>query len=168
MSHWRLFVVCLESVLLSNSGWGSVAIVKAHLVDSLGVITETQLTAFLALSHITPGPLGFYLVFVGYAITGMSGALVALATLSLPSLLVIPIVRLIDRGKSVPWLRGAIAGVIVASAALMLSTAAQLSPGFRASPSTAGIAAVCVIALAATSLPSFVVVLLAALAGMVL
>lgn len=167
MSHWTFFLVCLESVLLSYSGWGSVAIVKAHLVDGLGLVTETQLIAFLALSQVTPGPLGFYLLLVGYSITGVSGALVALTALILPSLLAIPVVRMIDRGKDVPWLKGAMAGVIVSSAALMLSSAGQLASGTLASPATAGIAVVAFVLLAASPLPSFAVVACAAVAGLV-
>ncbi len=154
--------------MLSFSGWGSVAIVKGHLVDGLGLITEPQLTSFLALSHVTPGPLGFYLLLVGYAITGVSGALVALTALILPSLLVIPVVRMIDRGNDVPWLKGAIAGVIVSSAALMLSSAGQLASGTLASPAAASIAIVAFVLLAASPLPSVAVVTCAAVAGLVL
>jgi chromate transporter len=168
MNAWVLFGLLLESVLLSYSGWGSFAVIHAALIEARGLITDEQLTTFLALSQITPGPLGFYLLFVGYSVHGLAGVAMAWAALALPSLLVVPILRLVNQHSNVAVVKGAATGIIVASAALMLATASQFIPQLMASPLPVGIALVSIVALLTSRIPSFVVVLVAAALGMIL
>lgn len=165
MNPWVLFGVLLESVLLSYSGWGSVAVIRSALIEARGLITDDQLTIFLALSQITPGPLGFYLLFVGYSVRGLAGAAIAWTALALPSLLIVPILRLVNQHSNVAVVKGAATGIIVASAALMLATASEFTPQLMANPLAAGTALVSMAALVTGRIPSFVVVLIAAAVG---
>ena len=166
MSSGELFVVFVQSVCLSFSGWGSVAVVRESIVKEHALITDSQLSSFLALSQITPGPLGFYLLFVGYTVNGIVGLTLAWLALALPALLVVPIHHLlsVNTGR---WLKGAATGVIVASAALMLSSAWSIAPSVLTSTASWTIAALSLLVLFTGRVPSFVVVILAAITGTV-
>lgn len=167
MSSGELFGVFLQSVCLSYSGWGSVAIVRESIVQDHGLITDTQLTSLLALSQITPGPLGFYLLFVGYTVKGWLGLVLAWGALLLPALLIVPIHHFIERNTG-RWITGAASGVIVASAALMLSSAWSIAPSVLTSVGSRAIASFALLLLLTGRVPSFGVVILAAIAGIVL
>lgn len=167
MSSGELFIVFLQSVCLSYSGWGSVAIVRESIVEDHALITDAQLTSFLALSQITPGPLGFYLLFVGYTVKGLAGLILAWLALIVPALLIVPIHHLLQRNSG-RWVKGAASGVIVASAALMLSAAWSIAPSVLTSFSSWAIAAVALLVLSTGRIPSFGVVILAAIVGILL
>ena len=166
MSSGELFSVFLQSVCLSYSGWGSVSLVRESLVDGHALITDRQLSSFLALSQITPGPLGFYLLFIGYTVQGIVGLALAWLALLLPALLVVPIQRLfqLHAGR---WVKGAANGVIAASAALMLSSALSIAPNVLTSARAWTIAVLGLLAVSTGRIPSFGVVLLAGAAGMI-
>lgn len=166
MSSYALFLVFVQAVLLSQSGWASVAVVRDALVEQRAILTDGRLTAFLALSQVTPGPLGFYLLFVGYSVHGWMGVLAAWLALMLPSFLVVPIIRVIERQQHAQWLRGATTGVVVGSAALMLLTARTLAQTAVPSPMHIGIAIVAIVALTAWRMPSLVVVALGGAVGL--
>lgn len=166
MTQLGLFLLLVQAVLLSHSGWASVAVVRQALVEQHAILTDARLTTFLALSQITPGPLGFYLLFVGYSVQGWIGALSAWLALVLPSFLVLPIMRLVERRQHVEWFRGATVGVVVGSAALMLSTAVTLAKTVAPTPPLMVVALVAMLLLTVGRVPSFAVVVLAALAGL--
>ena len=168
MSTWALFVMFLQAALLSSSGWGSVALVRASVVERHALVSDDQLVTFLSLSQITPGPVGFYFLFVGYAARGVAGAALAWLALVLPSFLVIPIQGLISRGADLPGLQGAVNGIVAGSGALMLATAIQLTPEALDRPVLLAVAVSSFVGLTAGSLPSFVVVVCAAIAGALL
>ena len=165
MSTGALFLVFLQAVLLSQSGWASVAVMREALVEQRALLSDSQLTAFLALSQVTPGPLGFYLLYIGYSVHGWIGALAAWLALVVPSFLVVPIIRLVERQQRGAWLQGATTGVVVGSAALMLHTARTLGDVAITSPALGGLALVGIAALTLFRVPSVVVVVLSSLAG---
>lgn len=165
MTHWALLLVLVESVIFSYSGWSSVAVIRAALVEKQGLLTDAQLMSFLAISQITPGPLGFYLLFVGYSVRGVLGLGMAGAALVLPSFLVVPVLKILDRGEQHAWLSGAATGVIVTSAALMLGTASDLAPRSVTSLLHLGIATLSFAALISGRVPSFAIVGIAASVG---
>ena len=166
MSSGELFFVFLESISLAYSGWGSVAIVRESIVEDHALITDVQLASFLSLSQVTPGPLGFYLLFVGYTVKGVIGFALAWVALLLPALLIVPIHHLLQVHAS-RWVKGAASGIVAASAALMLSTAWSIAPQVLTSTLSWTIAAVALIVLSTGRVPSFGVVIVAAITGMI-
>lgn len=165
MTHWALLLVLAESVVFSYSGWSSVAVIRTALVERHGLLTDAQLMSFLAISQITPGPLGFYLLFVGYSVRGLLGLGMASAALVLPSFLIVPVLKILDRGEQNARLSGAATGVIVTSAVLMLWTAADLAPRSMTSSLHLGIAALSFAGLVSGRIPSFAIVAIAAFVG---
>ena len=89
----------------------------------------------------------------------------AWAALALPSLLVVYLLRFIDGHANVAAVKGAATGVIVAPAALMLATGAELSARVVVSPVLAGVTLTSLIVVATGRVPSFIVVLAASAMG---
>jgi chromate transporter len=54
-------------------------------------LSDEELNSALAISQASPGPLGLYIVVVGYFVAGLSGALAAALALASPAILAIPV-----------------------------------------------------------------------------
>jgi chromate transporter len=141
MTPLALYWLFLRAVLLSFSGLATVPVVRDALVLRQGLLTDAQLNDAIAISQASPGPIGMYVVLVGYFITGVSGAIAGVLALMTPALLAIPISRLVLRGRSAA-LQGACSGIVIASCALMVGTGLRLIP--QAAPSLPYLAVVVV------------------------
>ena len=124
MTSLALYWLFVRAVLLSFSGFATVPIVRDALVIDHRLLTDAQLNDAIAISQASPGPIGMYMVIVGYFVSGWQGALAGALSLATPALLAIPIARLVLRGQSA-LLEGACSGVIIASCALMTATGHQ-------------------------------------------
>jgi chromate transporter len=113
--------------VLFGSGYVLLAFLRADLVQRLHWLTEAQLIDAIAVGQVTPGPVFTTATFIGYVLSGPSGALVATAGIFLPAFIFVAL-----SGPLVPRLRassGAAAfldGVNVASLALMAVVTVQL------------------------------------------
>lgn len=70
-----LYLTLLKATALSFSGFASVPVLREDLVVARGVLTDEQLNSAIAISQASPGPLGLYLVAVGYFVAGFAGAI---------------------------------------------------------------------------------------------
>jgi chromate transporter len=127
--------------------------------------TTTQ-NAAIAIGQTSPGPLGPYVVIVGYFVGGMPGAIAGMMALATPAELAIPISRM--RGGNASAIRGAGIGLLNASSVLMLTTGAQLVPETTPNIPLVAVAIAGFGLLATGRVPPALVVVLAALVGLVL
>ena len=166
VSALALYWLFLRAVLLSFSGLATVPVLRDALVLDHGLLTDAQLNDAIAISQASPGPLGMYVVLVGYFLSGVSGAVAGVLALLTPAFLAIPISRLLLRGHSAT-LRGACSGVVIASCALMLTTGLRLIP--QATPSVMYLVVVVAgaVAVALTTIKPVWVIVLAAGIGLV-
>lgn len=118
MSLVELFELLLRAVTLSFSGFGSVPVVQEGLVRH-GWLTAEQLSSAIAISQVTPGPLGLYVVSVGYFVNGISGAVAGMVALGLPSLLSVWIEKVMALGPA-ETLKRIAAAIIIAAAMLLI------------------------------------------------
>ena len=126
MSVIALYWLFQRAVLLSFSGFATVPLLRDALVVNHRLLTDAQLNDAIAISQSSPGPLGLYVVVVGYFVAGLAGAAAGVLALVAPAFLAIPIARLVLRGKS-GVLKGACSGIVIASCALMLATGLRLA-----------------------------------------
>jgi chromate transporter len=86
-------------------------------------ITELEFSNLMALTQMTPGPIGVNgATFFGYRLAGLPGAIAASALLLLPgSLLVYAALRSLDKFSEVRVVKGILCGAKPASVALMLA-----------------------------------------------
>ena len=119
---------------LALQGFGGVLpVAQRELVDRLHWLTPAQFLELLSLSQVLPGPnivnLGLIL---GDRFLGWRGALAAAAGLLLaPTGVVLVLAVSAAQLRDVPEVAGALRGMGVVAAGLVLSTAAKLAPGLR-------------------------------------
>ena len=165
MNVWVLYLVLLRATVMSFSGFASVPVVREDVVVRRAMLTDQQLNAAIAISQASPGPLGLYVVIVGYFVGGVPGAVAGMAALATPALLAIPILRVVRR-RNAGAIRGAGAGVVIASAVLMLTTGARLVPEATPTLPLMAVGVAGFVVLAAERVPPVFVVLAAALIGL--
>lgn len=127
MTALALYWLFLRAVLLSFSGLATVPVLREALVLDHALLTDARLNDAIAIGQASPGPLGMYVVVVGYFVAGAPGALAAVLALMTPALLAIPIARLVLRGQSAA-LQGACSGIVISACALMVATGLRLVP----------------------------------------
>lgn len=164
MTALALYWLFFRAALLSFSGFATVPIVRDALVINHRLLTDGQLNDAIAISQASPGPIGMYIVIVGYYVGGWPGWLAGTLALATPALLAIPIAKLVLRGQSA-ILEGACRGVIIGSCALMVATGLRLIP--QASPTLvhAGILVAGTAALTLTRVTPIWIIAVAAIVG---
>lgn len=90
--------------------------------------TTKQLTDMLALSSITPGPIGVNMAtFSGFTTAGILGALIATAAIMLPSFIFVSIVyKILDKFKTNSYVQGAVKALKPAGCALLSAVGIKL------------------------------------------
>jgi chromate transporter len=126
---WLLFLLLLKASVTAFSGLSSLPVVRDDLVVKRQALTDRQLNTALVVGRATPGPLGLYIVSVGYFAAGALGALAAWIALVAPALLVIPLMRYVGPKAESPRAKAVVEAVDVASAGLLLSASLPLATG---------------------------------------
>lgn len=100
-----LFIEFFKIGILSVGGGYATMPFLYHIVSDYGWYTSRQLTDMIAVSVITPGPIGINIAtFAGFQTAGIAGAIIATLSLVLPSyLIVIKISDLINKYRDCFW-----------------------------------------------------------------
>jgi chromate transporter len=144
-----------------------VPLLPESLVLGHGLLTDTQLNDAIAISQASQGPLGLYVVVVGYFVAGVGGAVAGAVALATPAFLTIPTALLVQRRQSAA-LQGACTGIVVASCGLVPITGARLAPQATPSSVRVGIVVIGATLLVATRLKPAWIILAAAVVGTVI
>jgi chromate transporter len=161
MNAVLLYFLLLRATALSFSGFASVPLIREDLVVQRAVLSDEELNGAIAISQASPGPLGLYVVVVGYFVAGVPGAFAAALALATPAILAIPIARAVRRHRDAQ-VRGASAAIVIASCVLMATTSVTLASAAAPNVRLAVLAAVGFIALASGRVPPIVVVIVSA------
>ena len=111
-----------------GGGYAMLSLIQREVVDS-GWITSQMFTDIVAISQMTPGPIGINsATYIGYVVTGsVLGSLITTITVVLPPFILTLIAsHYIQRHKQSPFIKGAFMGLrpvvvgLIASAALLL------------------------------------------------
>ncbi|MFV8642095.1 chromate transporter [Ralstonia pseudosolanacearum] len=122
MNTFVLFLVLLKATLTSFAGLASISVVRDELVVQRHVLTDAQLNEAVVVTRSTPGPVGLYVVAVGYEVAGTPGAIAGWAAMTAPGLAVIPLLVVFRRHLRHPRVRSGLQAIVIASAALLLAT----------------------------------------------
>ena len=105
------------------------SLIQTQVVVSHGWLTESAFTDIVAISQMTPGPIGINCAtYVGYEVAGILGSMTATLAVMLPSfLIVLTIVKFYTKFKGnkvfegvMSWLRPAVVGLIGAAALILM------------------------------------------------
>lgn len=101
MIYIKLFLEFFHIGLFSFGGGYATLPFLYHIADVQKWYTAKQLSDMIAVSSITPGPVGVNVAtFAGYLTSGVSGALVATMSVILPSLIIVVIIsKLLEQFK---------------------------------------------------------------------
>lgn len=101
MIYLKLFLEFFHIGLLSIGGGYATIPFLHHLAESQKWFTSQQLSDMIAISSITPGPVGVNVAtFAGFTTSGILGAIVATTSVILPSfIIVIAISKLLEQFK---------------------------------------------------------------------
>jgi chromate transporter len=127
MSPLVVYLLLLKAIATSFAGMGSLPQIHQDFVETRHVLSDEQLSQAVLVGRSTPGPVGAYVVAVGYFAAGASGALAGWLAMITPALAAIPLVVLMRRWIHLPRVRAAVDAVVVASAILLLASAFQMA-----------------------------------------
>ena len=121
-----------------GGGYAMISLIQSQIVSVHGWLTESQFTDIVAISQMTPGPIGINsATFVGYNVVcengaghfaGILGSMTATLAIVLPSFIIIlAIARFYTRVKGNPffegtmrWIRPSVVGMIAAAALVLM------------------------------------------------
>ena len=125
----QLFWTFIKINLLTTSGPASVGLLHTEAVGT--IMTEAQFIQAVGLSSVLPGSDALQLaMFVGYAASGVAGALVALAGSILPpTVLMFIVVSVLHRLRREAWVGRFVEGLTPAVSVLMIFVAWKVFKG---------------------------------------
>lgn len=163
MNALVLYLVLLKATMTTFAGLASLPVVRDELVVTRQVLTDNQLNEAVVITRGTPGPVGLYVVSVGYFAGGVTGAIAGWLAMITPALLIIPLVHF-ARGKAEhPRIKSALQAVVVASSGLLLAATIPLARSALGNGVTVMIALVTIILMIRTRLDTLWLILGAAI-----
>jgi chromate transporter len=142
MKFLTLYLLFLKATATTFAGLASLPVIRDELVVQRHMITDHDLSAAIVITRSTPGPVGVYVVSVGYFADGLSGAIAGWLAMSTPALAILLLLRFIGPRAQHPRVRGMLQAVVLASAGLLLSSALPLARDALVGPTTTAIALV--------------------------
>lgn len=169
MTPFSFFWAVFQATLLSTGGTGNLPAIHDKLVGVRGGVTEAQIAEALALGQVCPGPNGLWVVCLGYLWGGVMGALLAVVAVVLPPLLIVPIERLYRRVSGHKAVDGFVAGLGLAVVGIGCVILCQVFAGSGSvSITRVLIAAGAAGLMASRRVPFLLILILAAIAGLLL
>ena len=119
----ELFWIFLKVNLLSTSGPASVGLLYHEAVGKL--VTQGQFVQAVGLSSVLPGSDALQLaMYIGYAVAGIPGGLVAMiASILPPTIIILGITLILHRIRREAWVSNFVEGLTPAISVLMVFTA---------------------------------------------
>ena len=122
-----VYLLLLKATVTSFAGMGSLPQIQQDFVETHRAITAEQLSQAVLAGRSTPGPIGAYVVAVGYMAAGWPGALAAWLAMMTPALAAIPLFILMQRWIHLPRVRAGVDAVVIASAILLLASGVSMA-----------------------------------------
>jgi chromate transporter len=126
MSVLVVYLLLLKATATSFAGMGSLPQIRQDFVETYQFLSDDQLSQAVLAGRATPGPMGAYVVAVGYFAVGWPGAIAGWLAMITPALAAIPLLAAIQRWLHLARMRAAIDAVVIASAALLVAAGVRL------------------------------------------
>jgi chromate transporter len=120
-------LLLLKATVTSFAGMGSLPQIRQDFVVTHALISDQQLGQAVVIGRSAPGPVGAYVVAVGYFARGWTGAVVAWLAMITPAVLVVPLITLLRRWLHLTRVRAAVDAVVIGSAVLLLGSVLQMA-----------------------------------------
>lgn len=165
--YWAFFRI---GGLTFGGGLTMLPMLKYELVEKRNWITEEDLIDCYAIGQCTPGIIAINTAtFVGYKRKGIAGGIFSTLGMMSPSVVIITLVAMcLEQFINSVWVQHALMGVRGVVCALMLNTVITLAKKSLVSPITWVICALAFLASMFTPAPLIVIVLVAAIWGIIM
>jgi chromate transporter len=161
-----VYLLLLKATLTSFSGLASLPMIRSDFVVRHHALTDRQLNTALAAGRIGPGPLGIYIVAVGYLVAGIPGACAGWLAMITPAFLILPMIRLLGARAEHRRADAVTSAVLLAGAGLLASAAVPLARDAVTGPLSFAIVAASLGLIALTRVDSLWIMLGAAILGL--
>ena len=139
MSLIKLFVMFLKiGSLMIGGGYSMLPLLIRELVERHQIITEDELTDYMAVAQCTPGVIAINTAtFVGYKVRRVRGAIVAsLGVITVPMILIVLIAAVLKGLMQYPIVEHIFAGIRLAVCALITASVYKLFKKTVKNPTT--------------------------------
>lgn len=128
MIYLQLFLQFFQIGIFSFGGGYATLPFLYKIAETQHWYSTNQLTDMLAISSITPGPIGVNVAtFAGFSTSGISGAFLATSAIVLPSFIIATIIsKILDKFKTNKYVKGATKGLKSAGCALLSAVGIKL------------------------------------------
>lgn len=167
MNLLLIYLLLLKATLTSFSGLASLPVIRADFVAHYHLLSDRDLNTAIAAARLGPGPIGLYVVGVGYYAAGPAGAAVGWLAMITPAFLILPLLRFIGKRAAHPRVKSLIRSMLLASAGLLLAAAVPLARDALTGVVSAVIMIASFVVVGFTRIDSIWVVAAAAVAGLV-
>src|SRR5256712_6914253 len=131
-----------------GGGLTMIAFIQEQVVGQFGWLTPREFIDGLALGQFTPGPILMIAAYVGYKVAGIAGAAVAATAAFLPSFVImLAILPVLDRIRTLAWMRAAMKGMGPAASGVLAVSLIRLAPAALPDPFAITILAATLLAL---------------------
>lgn len=132
MLYWQLFITYFKIGLFGfGGGYAMLSLIQHEVVDKHQWISSTEFTDIVAISQMTPGPIGINsATYIGYTVTqNVWGSIIATIAVCLPSFIIVLLIahsyRKFRENKYVDYafkgLRPVTVGLVAAAALLLMN-----------------------------------------------
>jgi chromate transporter len=153
-------VLFVANALTVGGGYAMIPLLQQEFVNHYHWLTNKEFLDAIAIGQVTPGPLTVMNAFLGFKVSGLAGALVAMVASYLPCLIIVTVVtKYYLRYKELWVVKAGFAGIKPAVVGLLGAVLLFLGSGSITNPVTKGIAVASFALLTFTKLdPSLIII----------
>lgn len=124
--------LCLSFFKIGSIAFGNgmmiLPLLRTEVVDHLHLLTPTQFSDGVAMGQITPGPFLVTVVFIGYKVAGVFGAIAATFAIFSPTFaMTLIFTQIYNRVRNSTVIKGALAGVLAAFVGMLVMITYQMA-----------------------------------------
>lgn len=127
MNVGLVYLLLLKATVTSFAGMGSLPQIQQDFVDSYHLVAADRLSEAVLIGRATPGPMGCYVVAVGYLAAGTAGAIAGWLALITPAFIALPLLATVQRWLHLPRVRALVDAVVIAGATMLVPAAVRLA-----------------------------------------
>ncbi|HVZ67412.1 MAG TPA: chromate transporter [Patescibacteria group bacterium] len=121
-----LGILLFQTIITFGNGPIMLPLLSQSLVQNQHYIANDQLLYAYAIGRVTPGQVNLYISAIGFFVGGFIGAILALITIILPGVIMIPAMHGYQKVKDIGVVGHLTKGITVASIGLILSATASI------------------------------------------
>jgi chromate transporter len=122
-----VYLLLVKATATSFSGMASLPQIREDFVETHRWITDDELSRAVLVGRASPGPMGGYVVAVGYLAAGPVGAVAGWLAMITPALLVVPLFASVQRWLHLPRVRSVVDAVVIVGGTLLVPAGVQLA-----------------------------------------